>query len=421
MRRTLLWVSLAVTSMVALAFLIPLGLVVQEIARDKALVDAERQAAAIGPALAITTDRTTLEKALAATPAGADGRMSLHLPDGALIGPGKAAVPVGDAATRARTVRIGGGYVLFQPVALGQDRTAVIEVVVAAGDLERGVHRAWAIMSLVALALVLASVAVADRLGARVVRSSQRLASAAGALGSGDLNVRVHPDGPPELVEAGQAFNSMADRVVTLLAAEREMAADVSHRLRTPLAALRLNAGALGEGPVADQTRQAVDQLEREVDKIIRTVRDGGRRGVCDASEVLRDRVEFWSVLAEDHARPWTLTGAESTVEVAVERGDLAAAVDALLGNVFRHTPEGSAFAVTLHQGRDSVAVFVADSGPGIPDPKLALARGSSGRGSTGLGLDIARRLAESTGGHLRVDRSDLLGGAQIQLWLKSS
>ncbi|WP_460370547.1 sensor histidine kinase, partial [Actinocorallia lasiicapitis] len=248
---------------------------------------------------------------------------------------------------------------------------------------------------------------------------SQRLASAAGSLGSGDLAVRVEPDGPPELVEAGRAFNTMADRVVTLLAAEREMAADVSHRLRTPLAALRLNAGALGDGPVADQTRQAVDQLEREVDQIIRTVRDGGRRGVCDAAEVLRDRLEFWSVLAEDQARPWDLTGAETAVPVAVERSELAAAVDALLGNIFRYTAEGVAFAVTLHRGRDSVAVFVADAGAGISDPERALARGGSGQGSTGLGLDIARRLAESTGGQLRVDRSDLLGGAQIQLWLK--
>ena len=102
-----------------------------------------------------------------------------------------------------------------------------------------------------------------------------------------------------------------------------------------------------------------------------------------------------------------------------VPRSDLAAAADALIGNIFRHTAEGTGFAVTLHAGHDVVLVFFADAGPGIADPGAALRRGSSGAGSTGLGLDIARRVAESTGGGLKIDRSSL-GGAQIQLWLRT-
>jgi signal transduction histidine kinase len=65
------------------------------------------------------------------------------------------------------------------------------------------------------------------------------------------------------------------------------------------------------------------------------------------------------------------------------------------------------------------VAIFFADAGPGIADPGAALQRGRSGRGSTGLGLDIARRVAESGGGELRIDRS-ALGGAQVQMWLRT-
>jgi hypothetical protein len=90
------------------------------------------------------------------------------------------------------------------------------------------------------------------------------------------------------------------------------------------------------------------------------------------------------------------------------------------VGNVFRHTPEGTEFAVTLHCGDGVVLIFVADAGPGIGDLAAVLRRGGSGAGSTGLGLDIVRRVAESTGGDLEVDSSSGLGGAQVQLWLRT-
>ncbi|MET9143206.1 HAMP domain-containing sensor histidine kinase [Streptomyces sp. NPDC058319] len=435
MRWALVKVCLAVTVMVVVAFAVPLGLVVKEMARDRAFSNAERQAAAVAPALSITTDREQLERVVAS--ADSDGRMAVHLPGaggGAPVDIGRHRSAAADIATvrrlgRASTTQVPGGSALLQPVALNSGAIAVVEVYVPEAEVSNGVGTAWAVLAGVGAALIVGSVAVADRLGVRMVRPARRLAEGAHELGEGRLGARVPEEGPPELRRAAVAFNSMADQVVQLLANERELAADLSHRLRTPLTVLRLNTASLGDGPAAEQTRAAVAQLEREVDTIIRTAREAkprtaaagpGTGAGCDAAEVVRERMGFWSALAEDEGRTWRLAGVERPVRIPVARADLAAALDALLGNVFRHTAEGTAFAVDVHTAEDAVIVLVSDAGPGIPDPAAAMlrGRGSGNDGSTGLGLDIVRRLAESTGGDVRIG-SSVLGGTEIRLWLQ--
>ncbi|WP_327333626.1 HAMP domain-containing sensor histidine kinase [Streptomyces anulatus] len=437
MRWALVKVCLAVTAMVVIAFAVPLGLVIREMASDRAFSDAERQAAMIAPTLSITTDREELTRAVLSTEPGDRGRLAVHVPseEGPLDIGTRRATPK-DVATvrkagRASITEVTGGFALLQPTALGTGDIAVVEVFVPEGEVSHGVATAWLMLAGVGVALIVGSVAVADRLGVRMVQPAQRLAGAAQDLGEGRLGTRVPEEGPTELRSAAVAFNSMADQVVQLLANERELAADLSHRLRTPLTVLRLNAASLGEGPAAEQTRAAVQQLEHEVDTIIRTAREqrpqpqAGQTGAgCDASEVIRERMGFWSALAEDEGREVRLAGVDRTVRIPVARPELAAALDALLGNVFRHTPEGTAFAVDVHHSGDAVIVLVSDAGPGISDPKAALARGASGRdaasgsvGSTGLGLDIVRRVAESTGGDLRIGRS-VLGGTEVRIWI---
>ncbi|WP_338933201.1 HAMP domain-containing sensor histidine kinase [Streptomyces netropsis] len=446
MRWALIRVSLAVTVMVVLAFAVPLGLVVKELARDRAFADAERQAAQIRPALAITTDREQLERAVASSQAGGDGRMAVHVPGngGTRQGAGAdsrevhgthEAYDIGrrradprdvETARRGRSAvtSVPGGYALLQPTALSTGEFAVVEVYVPHRSVGNGVTTSWVILAGVGLGLVAGSLATADRLGLRLVRPAERLAKAAAELGEGKLGVRVREGGPAELRAAAVAFNSMADKIVQLLSHERELAADLSHRLRTPLTVLRLNAASLGEGPAAEQTRAAVAQLEREVDQLICAAREQGERTErpslgCDACEVIRDRMDFWSALAEDEGRAVRLAGVDATVRVPVARPELVAALDSMLGNVFRHTPEGTAFAVDVHHSEDAVIVLVSDAGPGIADPDAALRRGhgDGGPGSTGLGLDIVRRVAESTGGDVRIGRS-VLGGTEVRVWL---
>jgi signal transduction histidine kinase len=422
MRWALIRVALATTSMVSLAFLVPLWIVVGRIAPERALADARQQASAMATALTVTDDRTVLAEAAASTDAGGAGRLTLHPPGGPPVGTAHAgAGEVGAVAQNRRSAirDVRGGIAYLQPVAVREGKIAVVEVFVPQAALRRGVHHAWFALSAVALVLVAGSVLVADRLGARIVAATRSLATATRRLGRDDLAVRVTPDGPPELAEVGRSFNAMADRMVGLLRSERELAADLSHRLRTPLTALRLELETCGERPDVQRLRGAVGMLSDEVDGIIRTVSEPLSKRTaerCDLTEVLADRLAFWSVLAEDHGRVWTLVGDCPPLWVPVPREEAEAAVDALIGNVFHHTPEGTAF----RAGVDGSVLVVEDEGPGIDDPDLAVQRGASAGGSTGLGLDIVRRLAAACGGAVVVSRGRH-GGARVELRLKTT
>ncbi|MGH8791083.1 MAG: sensor histidine kinase, partial [Stackebrandtia sp.] len=402
--------------MVALAFCIPLALVTLQVAEGRAMTEAREAAGSMVTVLAATDDPAAVRRAVAADHVGAQERLAVHLPDEVIGVSHVETSTVSEVAGNAETTTLdlGDGEAYLRTVLLPDNEVAVVEVYVPDTLATKGVRQAWLTLLGVALLLVAVSVIMADRLGAKVVRVSRALSEASAAFGAGDLSVRVKPDGPGELVEAGLAFNMMADRVVRLVDAERELAADLSHRLRTPLTALRLDSEALGDGQDAQRIRTSVDALEAEVDAVIA----GARQSVtdrsaqhCDVAEVLRERMNMWSVLAEDHGRGYSLVGLDDALWVNIPRDDVLSCVDALVGNVFAHTPQNVPFRVLLDvvDGR----LVVEDAGPGIADPTVALRRGESGAGSSGLGLDIVWRVATTRGGKLHVGRSQL-GGARI-------
>jgi signal transduction histidine kinase len=426
--------------MVVLAFLVPLTLVVHQLARERALADAERQTAVVVAVLTLTTDPVAVDRAIATTNSGRDGRVAVHGLAAASVGVSHAKpdeVRLAAGQRRPAVVPVAGGVAYLEPVDIGPaDRasgtavsdTAVVEVFVPDAELSRGVATAWLALIGVAVFMLVVSVLTSDRLAARVVRSARDLARAARTLGDGDLEVRVAPSGPRELAAAAVAFNTMADRLVAARAAERELIADLSHRLRTPLTALRLEAERIGAVRTADtgttpRLSQAVEAMEHEVDTLIRTARRPSSAAEpteperCDAADVVRERMAFWTAVAEDQSRPCYVHGLDRRAPVGLPRSDLAAALDALLGNVFRYTPQGTAFEVAVSRRDGWVAVRVDDAGPGIADPDRALRRGTSERGSTGLGLDIARRAAVAGRGMVDIDRS-ALGGASVMLLL---
>ncbi|MEU6213024.1 HAMP domain-containing sensor histidine kinase [Streptomyces sp. NPDC047023] len=438
MRRSLAGVALAVTSMVALSFLIPLAALVMSLVKEQGVTAAEQRAAALAPVLTLTTDPAALRESAASL--DSSEHLVVHLPGSGPLGSTKAPAGLLERAQRGResiSQEIAGGWICLQPVVLPGDEVAVIENFVPEEELTRGVKESWAVMVFLAVGLIAGSVLVADRLGAKVVRSSKRLAQASQALGQGDLDTRVDPMGPRELRDAGVAFNAMAHRMTELLAVERELVADLSHRLRTPLTALHLASERMAGTPESARVEAAVGELETELQAIIAAARTplavgpmgqgllggepaGGPRPApparsgprCEAAEVVRRRTAFWSVLAEQQDRRCSLDLTQEPTAVSLSDDDIAAVVDALIGNVFRHTASGTPLGVQVVRTAQAVELVVEDGGPGIPDPDRALSRGSS-TGSTGLGLDIAQRAATATGGAMRIARSPL-GGARI-------
>jgi signal transduction histidine kinase len=267
---------------------------------------------------------------------------------------------------------------------------------------------------------VYGAVLVADRLARSVTSPASDLAGTARAFASGDTGVRASIEGPSEIGAIAAAFNQMADRVHELLAAERERVADLSHRLRTPLTALRLDVEATG----SDALGADLDRLELAVSQLISSARRPLRDGLvasCDLRRVTTERTEFWGALAEDDGRIWTCEVPDQPTFVALDAEDAAAAIDVLVGNVFTHTPEGTPYEVVLRRvpGR-RVLLIIGDAGPGIANPTMAMGRGDSGARSTGLGLDIAVQAAASAGGTLTLGRSHL-GGAEVRLDLPTS
>ncbi|SNT08151.1 Signal transduction histidine kinase [Streptosporangium subroseum] len=414
MRRWLALLVAATTSLVLIALLVPLALLVRTVAESGAVSEASGEADSV--AVAVGTVDTEI---LRLTAERATHPVTVFLPDGQVIGAAASRSAAVELASRGHSVTaaVAGGREILVAVQGAPGGTAVVRVFLSDAELARGVAQVWAGLAALGLVLVGLGILVGDRLARAVIRPIASLAGVSHRLASGDLSARTVPGGPPEVHAVGLALNHLAGRITGLLAEERENVADLSHRLRTPLTALRLETESLGDPEGAARIEARVDALERAVTSVITEARQRARdRAECDAVAVTEARVAFWSVLAEDQSRHFTLHLASGPLLVAVAADELAACVDALLGNVFAHTPEGVPFTVRLEPAPGGALLTVADAGPGFAT-HTSLERGESGAGSTGLGLDIARRTAESSGGSLSL-RSSPEGGASVILFL---
>jgi signal transduction histidine kinase len=421
MRLRIILLVLATSSLILVSFMLPLALLLRTFAAERATGSATAQAQWLAPLVA-TLAPDDLRLTIARMNAQDAGEpTTVFLPGGDVLGipaPRTANVKLAMLG-RSRTARVAGGEEIVVSVQGLPGGTAVIRTFVPDARLRQGVSHEWLLLGLIGVGLLALSVAVSAQLARSLQLPLAAVAKASELLADGDLSARAPPAGPPEVRQVSTGLNRLAARIGELLAHERETLADLSHRLRTPLTALRIDAESLRDEAEMNQLIADVDELTRTVNEIIREARRpsaAGGRVACDAVDVVRERTAFWQALAEDQDRYMALEIDADWLPVRVPAQDLAACIDILLENVFAHTPEGAAFGVRLTARANGGAwLTVADDGPGFAGDYAA--RGTSGAGSTGLGLDIARRIAESSGGSLTVGRSPR-GGAAITLAL---
>jgi signal transduction histidine kinase len=410
-----------------LALVIPLALLVGRLAQDRAVSAATQQAQSVALLVATDTGNDELAALLSQSDQRTGLRTSVVPAKGSAFGPAVLAADLTRARAGQSFTRLEGeepdGAAVYLPVAIASG-TTVVRVGVTKPTLTHGVARARALLVALGLGLVAFSLAAAVLLARRVSAPLVGVAEVAHDLRRGQLQRRVVPGGPPEVQEVGIALNQLAGRIGELLQAEREAAADLSHRLRTPVTALRLAIDATVDADERARLREQLDRLESTVDAVVRQSRQPATGAVgadgeattpasADLSAIAAERVTFWSALAEDQQRD-VRRSIDARAIVRADPQDLVDALDVLLDNVFAHTATGIGFAVGVRRTSGRVELVVVDDGPGLPAPDQ-LGRGRSSAGSTGLGLDIVRRIAAATGAELTLGTGDG-GGARVSL-----
>lgn len=347
-----------------------------------------------------------------------------------------AAVEGSPTAGRRPSTTLGGDLVYVAvPVLSGARTVGVVRLTYPASTIDdRVFHKVRGILVVGVISLIATALAAA-LIAATIVRPLRRLERATEHVAAGDFESRASVDeGPPEIRGLAASFNTMTERISSLVERQRSFAGDASHQLRTPLTALRLQleraAVNIDTDPAAargdiEAAGEETERLQRLVEGLLMLARaDQGNMAIetIDVAAIVTERAAIWAPLADERGVTLTANTQPSVAARAVP-GALEQIVDNYIDNALNAGRAGNEITVSAGCEGGWATIHVTDRGPGMQTDQLQHAfdrfwrSSSASHDGSGLGLAIVRQLAEASGGEVSLaNRSD--GGLEASVRL---
>ncbi|OIJ96933.1 histidine kinase [Streptomyces sp. MUSC 14] len=317
--------------------------------------------------------------------------------------------------------------VVASPVIRDGDVVAVVVTDSPTGQMRSRILHSWLLIAAGESAAMLLAVGAALRLTGWVLRPVRVLDATTHDIATGRLKSRVAAaGGPPELRRLARSFNEMADNVEDVLEQQRAFVADASHQLRNPLSALLLRIELLAlELPEGNEEIASVRTEGKRLAQVLDDLLDlalaehaEADLSLTDVGALAEERMAAWSPAAD--AKGVRLTGECPPTTGWADPITLSSALDAVIDNAVKFTPEGGTAVVTVAADGDTCTVVVTDTGPGLTEEELARVgdrfwrsgRHQNIKGS-GLGLSITRALLMAGGGSISYDHHEP-GGLRV-------
>jgi signal transduction histidine kinase len=390
---------LLVAALAVVGFGVPLAVSVQRSYRNEALLrlseEAARAVAAVPASFASEVDVPELPddvRDVAVALYGIDGRRV------AGNGPDQADAAVTAVLNGASAQRRRGELVVALPISNEEVTVGVVRTSMPNSLVARRTYRAWALMVAWAIAVLGAAGVLAARRSQSLARPLAELRDDASVIGAGGELATRPASGIGEIDTVHAALADAASRLNSAMVRERSFSADVAHQLRTPLASLRLRLEteqlaashdrALIDGALAD-----VDRLEQTVNDVTVLARDSARTSLA-LKPLVDAAVARWQPQVALAGRGVTAVVAADLPSVEVREPAVRQILDVLIENALRH---GSGLIrVSASRVGDGAVIAVADNGSAVLDVDAIFRRRNPGATGSGIGLALARRLAEA-------------------------
>lgn len=314
--------------------------------------------------------------------------------------------------------------VVASPVIRDGDVIAVVVTDSPTGQMRSKTLHGWLLIGAGEIAAMLLAVGAALRLTGWVLRPVRILDATTHDIATGRLKSRVAAaGGPPELRRLARSFNEMADNVEEVLEQQRAFVADASHQLRNPLSALLLRIDLLalelpeGNAEIASvrtEGKRLAQVLDDLLDLALAEHAEADLR-IADIGALAAERVAAWGPAAE--AKGVRLSGNCPPTTAWADPVTLSSALDAVIDNAVKFTPEGECVEVEVAASGETATVVVTDGGPGLSDEELARVGDRFWRSAahqnikgSGLGLSISRTLLAAGGGSISYAHHDPRG-----------